>query len=215
MPTQRCIKLIDQSSARITSYGRAVLWANNPDVTAILPKLFAHVGMVVVTVSSSEEMLDAASHARPNDILVIDCATAFDAVDRCTAVVGHTAVTTYICHPDKDFVDDLRLQAHGSLYWLPPAWLGLSLLQKLRTFQAQATASLSHTNHIALSDREYEVWQSVAEGLSNQQIADRLYISRSTVKAEVNRVKQQLELETRADPIKKYHNLTQNRTIGS
>lgn len=49
-----------------------------------------------------------------------------------------------------------------------------------------------------LSEREREVLQLIAEGHSNQHIADRLFISESTVKKHVSSVYQKLELNTRA-----------------
>jgi len=201
---------VSQLHNRTTSSIQATLWADNPDVTAILPKLFAHVGISVTMVSSAAELLQAADHARPGDILVIDCTTAFDAVDRCTAVVGHTLVPLYICHTDQCFVDDLRPQAGGSLYWLSPAWIGLSLLWKMRMIKTQATA-ISPVDHTLLSDREYDVWRLTAEGLSDRQVGDRLYICRSTVKTEVSRIKEKLGLATRADLITEYHRTTHNR----
>jgi DNA-binding NarL/FixJ family response regulator len=48
-----------------------------------------------------------------------------------------------------------------------------------------------------LSEREREVLQLIAEGLTNHQIGDRLFISESTVKKHVSSLYQKLELNTR------------------
>lgn len=56
-----------------------------------------------------------------------------------------------------------------------------------------------------LTDREREVHRLVAEGLTNSQIGERLYISRGTVKTEVARIKEKLHVTTRADLITSYH----------
>ena len=50
----------------------------------------------------------------------------------------------------------------------------------------------------ALTDREREVVELVAEGLSNQQIADRLVVSTSTAKTHVNRAMTKLHARDRA-----------------
>lgn len=52
-----------------------------------------------------------------------------------------------------------------------------------------------------LSDREREVLQLMAEGLSNQDIADRLIISMATVKTHVRHILQRLDAEDRAQAV--------------
>ena len=49
-----------------------------------------------------------------------------------------------------------------------------------------------------LTDRELEVLAAVAEGLTNQQIADRLYVSVNTVKTHVKHIYQKLNVRNRA-----------------
>ena len=49
----------------------------------------------------------------------------------------------------------------------------------------------------ALTDREIEVAEAVAAGLSNQQIADALFMSLSTAKTNVSRILAKLGLENR------------------
>ncbi len=49
----------------------------------------------------------------------------------------------------------------------------------------------------ALTARELEVLQSIAQGLSNQEIADRISISESTVRAHVSRILGKLHLASR------------------
>ena len=49
----------------------------------------------------------------------------------------------------------------------------------------------------AMSEREYEVFGHLGMGLSNQEIARRLFISERTVKAHVGRLVKKLGCETR------------------
>ncbi|MCL5036404.1 MAG: response regulator transcription factor [Chloroflexi bacterium] len=52
-----------------------------------------------------------------------------------------------------------------------------------------------------LSDREIEVLQSVAEGLTNKEIADKLFISEKTVKAHLRSIFRKLEVGDRAHAV--------------
>ena len=54
----------------------------------------------------------------------------------------------------------------------------------------------------ALTRREREVAELVAEGLTNAQIAARLHVSESTVEKHVTRVLAKLELSTRAGVVR-------------
>ena len=52
-----------------------------------------------------------------------------------------------------------------------------------------------------LSEREFEVLQLMAEGLSNQDIADQLCISLNTVKTHTSHIYQKLEVKRRTQAI--------------
>lgn len=54
-----------------------------------------------------------------------------------------------------------------------------------------------------LSKREYEILQLINEGLSNQQIADRLFVSENTIKKHVSNLFLKLDVERRTEAIKK------------
>ena len=54
---------------------------------------------------------------------------------------------------------------------------------------------------LGISRREYEVLQLVAEGLSNQDIANKLFISHSTVKTHVSNVLGKLDASRRTEAI--------------
>jgi DNA-binding NarL/FixJ family response regulator len=52
-----------------------------------------------------------------------------------------------------------------------------------------------------LTAREVEVLRLIAKGLSNQEIADRLFISEATVKTHLNRTMSKLGLGSRAQAV--------------
>jgi RNA polymerase sigma factor (sigma-70 family) len=52
-----------------------------------------------------------------------------------------------------------------------------------------------------LTERELEVFRLIAQGLSNREIAQELYISETTVKTHVTRVLQKLDLRDRVQAV--------------
>lgn len=55
---------------------------------------------------------------------------------------------------------------------------------------------------LEITKREYEVLQSIAEGLSNQEIAEKLFLSESTVKTHVSNLLVKLDAKRRTQAIK-------------
>ena len=56
---------------------------------------------------------------------------------------------------------------------------------------------------LGLSGREQEVLQLMAEGLSNQEIADRLFVSLNTIKTHCSRIFEKLDVSRRTQAIEK------------
>lgn len=54
-----------------------------------------------------------------------------------------------------------------------------------------------------ISNREYEVLQKIAEGLSNKEIAERLFLSESTIKTHVSNLLMKLDAKRRTQAVKK------------
>lgn len=65
----------------------------------------------------------------------------------------------------------------------------------MREWQSEDSQSSAYYNQ--LTNREQEVVQLIAQGLSNQQIADQMFISEKTVKSHVNNVLRKLHLRDR------------------
>ncbi|MGM9512198.1 response regulator transcription factor [Larkinella sp. GY13] len=61
---------------------------------------------------------------------------------------------------------------------------------------------------VGLSKRELEVLQLIAEGLSNQEIASRLFVSLNTVKTHSAKVLEKLEVKRRTQAIEKAKRLS-------
>jgi DNA-binding CsgD family transcriptional regulator len=58
-------------------------------------------------------------------------------------------------------------------------------------------------NRLRLSARELEVLQLIADGLSNQQIAERLFVSLNTIKTHTSNLFLKMEVERRTQAIEK------------
>lgn len=60
---------------------------------------------------------------------------------------------------------------------------------------------LQKIKDLGLSKREYEVLKEVASGLSNQEIADKLFVSESTIKTHVSNLLVKLNAKRRTQAI--------------
>ncbi|PJE43121.1 MAG: hypothetical protein CUR33_07420 [Pseudomonas sp.] len=85
-------------------------------------------------------------------------------------------------------------------YRLPLEYLQRNLPKLFRLAVAKNSGGL-------LSNREIEVLRCIEEGLSNQEIADRMYISLYTVKSHVQRLSLKLEVKRRTQAVSKAKSL--------
>lgn len=68
-----------------------------------------------------------------------------------------------------------------------------------KPFEADSSQLLK----LGISKREYEILQLINEGLSNQQIADKLFVSENTIKKHVSNLFFKMDVERRTEAIKK------------
>jgi DNA-binding NarL/FixJ family response regulator len=97
--------------------------------------------------------------------------------------------------PD-DLLDAIRLVAAGESLLSPAATR--SLISSFLSQPSRVSSAGVPTQLGRLTEREREIVALVAEGLTNDEIADRLVISPLTVKTHVNRSMAKLELRDRA-----------------
>ncbi|MDP3630458.1 MAG: response regulator transcription factor [Actinomycetota bacterium] len=90
-----------------------------------------------------------------------------------------------------ELVDAVRRVMQGQIPLSPEASTGLM----------SAMRSAAHPGTDSLTDREREVWRSLADGLSNAEIGRALFISEHTVKFHVHNLLQKLGLHSRAEAI--------------
>jgi two-component system, NarL family, response regulator LiaR len=81
-------------------------------------------------------------------------------------------------------------------------WAGLKLTRpKLIEVSGPFEINKANLNRLALSKREFEVLELIAAGLSNKDIAEKLFVSTSTVKTHVSNVLGKLGASRRTEAI--------------
>ena len=110
-------------------------------------------------------------------------------------------------------IRDLRVEVYvglvAVLFTALGVWMGSKLLQRRR----QAAETIPHERNeealarTGLSARELEVLELIAQGHSNQEIADRLFISLPTVKSHSSNLFGKLEVRRRTEAVHKAKSL--------
>jgi NarL family two-component system response regulator LiaR len=106
----------------------------------------------------------------------------------------------------RDMPMEIYVGAIAVLFTAVGIWAGLRLTRPKviqQIVEAPAAFELDKTNlqKLGISRREYEVLELLAAGLSNQEIADKLFISMSTVKTHVSNVLAKLDASRRTEAI--------------
>lgn len=104
----------------------------------------------------------------------------------------------------KTMIRDFQLEIFGFfialLFLSIGIWVGVSIYNK--TQQLGSRRNLSQ-RQIILSDRELDVLELMADGLSNQEIADRLFVSLNTTKTHISNIFQKLDVKRRTQAVQK------------
>ena len=82
-------------------------------------------------------------------------------------------------------------------------WIGLKLTRKHLVAESSQTKYLSSPKKFDLSKREYEVLRLINQGFSNQEIAEKLFVSISTVKTHTSNLFAKLDVKRRTQAIQK------------
>ncbi len=110
----------------------------------------------------------------------------------------------------KKFDIDLYLGVVAIIFTGIGIWTGIQLLKRkeqkegiTHTNEAFDQTHVNHSDKVLLSEREKEVLLSMSEGLSNQEIADKLFISIHTVKTHSSNLFSKLQVKRRTQAIQK------------
>ena len=106
------------------------------------------------------------------------------------------------------FVRDIPLEFYvgtvAIMFTALGIWAGLRLTRP-KIIESSAPFQLDEANlrTLGISKREYEVLERIALGLSNQEIAEKLFVSTSTVKTHVSNVLAKLDARRRTQAIQR------------
>ena len=104
------------------------------------------------------------------------------------------------------FVRDLSLEVYAGavalVFTALGVWAGLRLTQK-KVIIASPDFKFDESalERLGISKRELEVLELIAKGMSNQEIADKLFVSLNTVKTHSSNLFQKLEVSRRTQAI--------------
>lgn len=124
----------------------------------------------------------------------------FNVVDDTDTIVGCVATGASGCILQDASLQEL-LGAVRSVWRGTPA-LSPRCITSLFAYVARLRAGEGHLLSMHLTKREEQILELIAEGLSNKEIARRLYLQPQTVKNYVHQILQKLDLHSRLDVIK-------------
>ncbi|WP_258098485.1 LuxR C-terminal-related transcriptional regulator [Marinoscillum pacificum] len=107
----------------------------------------------------------------------------------------------------KTMIRDMRLELYAGviaiLFMIIGVVVGLQFVKRKSTNAVDSTKA----NQLNLSERELEVLHLLADGYSNQEIADKLFVSLNTIKTHISKLYQKLNVSRRTQAVQKARDL--------
>lgn len=105
----------------------------------------------------------------------------------------------------RDLSLEFYIGAIAIFFTVLGAWVGLKLTKKKTIIITNPSFQFdqSRIDSLGISRREYEVLELMAKGLSNQEIADKLFVSLNTVKTHSSNLFVKLEVSRRTQAVQK------------
>lgn len=100
---------------------------------------------------------------------------------------------------------DLKVELIVAVIAIIFFFVGVYINKKSLHKSVEPTVAINHQKikDLDISNREYEVLQKIAEGLSNKEIAESLFLSESTIKTHVSNLLVKLDAKRRTQAVKK------------
>ncbi len=192
---------------KIVREGLSKIMANFPDIRIIADDI-----------ASGEELLQRLRKEQP-DIIVLDVSlpgrSGLEVLKQVKIFYPEIKVLVLSMYPEDQFA--IRMLKAGASGYLHKDSAPEVLIDAIRTIQSggeylspQITKLLyremnnknQELPHLALSDREYEVFLSIGEGKANNQIATQLSLSAKTISTYRSRILTKLNMDNNSDIIK-------------
>jgi DNA-binding CsgD family transcriptional regulator len=112
------------------------------------------------------------------------------------------------------FVRDMSMEIYigmvAVMFTVLGVWAGLKLTRKKTVIITNPNFQFdeSRLDALGISKREYEVLELMAKGLSNQEIADKLFVSLNTIKTHSSNLFLKLEVKRRTQAIQRAKELS-------
>lgn len=105
----------------------------------------------------------------------------------------------------RDFSLEFYIGAIAIFFTVLGVWAGLKLTKKKTIIITNPAYQFDQTriDSLGISKREYEVLELMAKGLSNQEIADKLFVSLNTIKTHSSNLFLKLEVSRRTQAVQK------------
>lgn len=104
---------------------------------------------------------------------------------------------------------DLKTEIIVAIIAIVFFFIGIYINKKSIQKQNKSSIEINHKkiNDLGITNREYEVLQHISLGLSNQEIADKLFLSESTIKTHVSNLLVKLNAKRRTQALQIAKNL--------
>lgn len=99
---------------------------------------------------------------------------------------------------------DVYTTAIASLFTIVGIWVGYNLV-KPKPVKAKVPGEIDEQvlEKLKLNDREYEILVLISQGLTNQQIADKLFLALPTIKTHTSNLYTKLDVRNRTEAVHK------------
>jgi NarL family two-component system response regulator LiaR len=110
----------------------------------------------------------------------------------------------------RDLSLEFYIGAIAIFFTVLGVWAGLKLTKKKTIIITNPAFQFdqSRMDSLGISKREYEVLELMAKGLSNQEIADKLFVSLNTIKTHSSNLFLKLEVSRRTQAVQKAKEVT-------
>ncbi len=101
----------------------------------------------------------------------------------------------------KTIIRDLKLELFGVITGV--IFLGLGIWIGILIYKKKMNPDQYDRDKLGLSKRELEVLELLSQGFSNQEIADKLFVSLNTSKTHISKIYQKMNVKRRTQAIQK------------
>ena len=164
---------------------------------------------VVGSVGTVAEAIAQIAHTNP-DVVIIDLnlpdGSGFEVVQWIRSISKETGVVILTLNSGSEFViAAMKSGANSFVVKSAPVSEIIAAIEHCISspsgFSSKGLSSLTHSTEPLLTAREIDVLMKISFGLSNQEIAQQLFLSQSTVKSHIGSIFRKLNVENRVSAL--------------